>query len=67
MTSISATTIISAPIDVCFRSSLSIDLELLAAKDYGIKAIGGVTTGIIGAGERVIWQTRQFGIWITHY
>jgi ligand-binding SRPBCC domain-containing protein len=66
MTSISTITIISAPVDVCFRSSLNIDLELLAAKDYSIKAIGGVTTGIIGAGERVTWQTKQFGIWITH-
>lgn len=66
MTSITAITIISAPIDVCFRLSLNVDLELLAAKDYTIKAIAGVTTGIIGAGERVTWQTKQFGIWITH-
>lgn len=66
MTSLSATTIITAPIEVCFRSSLNIDLELLAAKDYGIRAIGGATTGIIGAGERVTWQTKQFGVWITH-
>jgi hypothetical protein len=39
MTTLTATTI--TPIEVCFRSSLDIDLELLAAKDYGIKAIDG--------------------------
>lgn len=66
MTTITAITIIAAPIELCFRSSLSIDLELIAAKDYGIRAIDGVTTGIIGAGERVTWQTKQFGFWVTH-
>ncbi len=66
MTLLSATTIIAAPIEVCFRSSLNIDLELLAAEDYQIRAIAGVTTGIIGAGERVTWRTKQFGLWITH-
>jgi ligand-binding SRPBCC domain-containing protein len=66
MTTLTAITIITAPIELCFRSALSIDLELIAAKDCGIRAINGITTGIIGAGERVTWQTRQFGLWITH-
>jgi ligand-binding SRPBCC domain-containing protein len=66
MATITSVTIIHAPVEACFRSSLSIDLELAAAKNYSIKAIGGITTGIIGAGERVTWQTRQFGLRITH-
>jgi ligand-binding SRPBCC domain-containing protein len=66
MTLLSATTVIAAPIELCFRSSLNIDLELLAGKDYQIRAIAGVTTGIIGARERVTWRTKQFGLWITH-
>jgi len=66
MTKIGVTTLIKAPIENVFRSSLSIDLELSAAKEYGIKAVGGVTTGTIGAGERVTWQVRQFGMWVSH-
>ena len=66
MTAIHCTTMIEAPIEICFRLSLSIDLELSAARQYGIKAVGGVTNGSIGLGERVTWKTRQFGIWVTH-
>jgi ligand-binding SRPBCC domain-containing protein len=66
MTTIHATTIIDAPIETCFRLSLSIDLELSAASQYEIKAVGGVTKGSIGLGERVTWKARQFGIWVAH-
>jgi ligand-binding SRPBCC domain-containing protein len=66
MTTIRATTIIDAPIEACFRWSLSIDLELSSARQYEIKAVGGVTKGSIGLGERVTWKSRQFGIWVTH-
>jgi hypothetical protein len=66
MTAIHCTTMIEAPIEICFRLSLSIDLELSAARQYEIKAVGGVTKGSIGLGERVTWKTRQFGIWVTH-
>ena len=66
MTTIRAVTIIDASIKAAFRFSLSIDLELSAAKDYGIRAVGGVTTGSIGRGERVTWKVRQFGVPITH-
>jgi ligand-binding SRPBCC domain-containing protein len=57
---------VNAPIEMVFTSSLSIDLELSAANEYGIKAVGGVTSGIIGAGERVTWQVKQFGLWVSH-
>jgi ligand-binding SRPBCC domain-containing protein len=66
MTTIHLTTIIDAPIEACFRLSLSIDLELSAAAQYEIKAVSGVTKGSIELGERVTWNTRQFGIWVTH-
>src|SRR5271170_4885645 len=61
-----AITLINAPIEVCFRSSLNIELEVVAGKDYQVRAIGGVTSGIIGAQDRVTWRTKQFGLWITH-
>jgi ligand-binding SRPBCC domain-containing protein len=61
-----AITNIAAPIEVCFRATLNIDLELLAGEDHKIEAVEGVTSGVIGAGERVTWRTRQFGLWIKH-
>jgi ligand-binding SRPBCC domain-containing protein len=66
MTTIRLKTIIDAPVEVCFRVSLTIDLMLWPAEEYAIQAIGGVTTGTIGLGERVTWRTRQFGIPVTH-
>jgi len=46
VTRIDVTTVINASVEAVFRSSLSIDLELSAARDYGIRAIDGVTSGI---------------------
>jgi ligand-binding SRPBCC domain-containing protein len=66
MTTIEAITIMNAPIEAVFRASLSIDLELSAAKNYGIRAVAGVTSGFIGAGQRVTWQVKQFGVRVTH-
>src|SRR5277367_1247038 len=43
--------VIEAPIETCFRLPLSIDLELKAAKTHHIRAVSGVTVGIIGAGQ----------------
>jgi ligand-binding SRPBCC domain-containing protein len=66
VTRIEATNVIGAPIASCFRLSLDIDVELRAAADYGLRAIGGVTSGVIGAGERVSWRAKQFGVWVKH-
>ncbi len=66
MTTIHGYTLIRAPIDVCFRLSLSIDAEAEAEQAYRIRAVDGVTHGFIGAGETVTWRVRQFGLWVTH-
>jgi len=66
MTTIELITLIDAPVETCFQLSLSIDLELKAAKTHHIRAVNGVTSGIIGAGQRVKWKTKQFGITVTH-
>jgi ligand-binding SRPBCC domain-containing protein len=66
MTTIELTTLIHAPLKTCFQLSLSIDLELEAARAHHLKAVGGVRSGIIGAGQRVKWKTRQFGITVSH-
>lgn len=66
MTTIELITLIDAPIETCFQLSLSIDLELKAAKAHHIRAVSGVTSGIIGAGQRVGWKTKHFGITVFH-
>jgi ligand-binding SRPBCC domain-containing protein len=66
MTTLELTTLIHAPVETCFQLSLSIDLELEAAKEHCLRAVGGVTSGIIGAGQRVKWTTKQFGITVSH-
>ncbi len=66
MTVIELITVIAAPIEACFELSLSIDLELKAARKHHIRAVSGVTSGIIGPGQQVVWTTRQFGITVSH-
>jgi len=66
MTLIELTTSIAAPVETCFRLSLNIDLELKAAKSHCMGAVSGVTSGSIGPGDRVGWETRQFGIVVSH-
>jgi hypothetical protein len=48
-----------APMERCFRLATSIDL--VSAAGTGEKAIGGVTSGLIGSDGFVQWQGRQFG------
>ena len=66
MTKIEVTTQIKAPRQVCFDLSLSIDIELQAASTQQIKAIAGVTSGVMRGGDTVTWKARQFGVWLTH-
>jgi ligand-binding SRPBCC domain-containing protein len=66
MTTIELITLIHAPVKTCFQLSLSIDLELEAARAHYLRAVGGVTSGVIGAGQRVKWRTKQFGITVSH-
>jgi ligand-binding SRPBCC domain-containing protein len=66
MTTIELATFIHAPVETCFQLSLSINLELEAARAHSLRAVGGVTSGIISAGQRVKWQTKQFGVTVAH-
>ena len=60
------TTRIGAPVEVCFRLSLTIDMEVQAGREFGLRAVDGVTTGQIGLGQRVRWKARQFGVPVSH-
>ena len=63
MVTIRLATQVNAPLERCFRLSLSIDLETAAHRH---KAVAGVTTGLIGPGETVTWQGRHFGWTFRH-
>jgi ligand-binding SRPBCC domain-containing protein len=66
MTTIKMTTIIKAPASTCFAVSLDVGIELQAASQHGIRAISGVTSGVMREGETVTWGVRQYGLWIRH-
>jgi ligand-binding SRPBCC domain-containing protein len=66
MVRIELTTVIAAPIGRCFDLSRSIDAHMASTDRTGERAIGGVTAGLIGAGQEVRWRGRHFGINVTH-
>ncbi len=66
MTTIELSTDIEAPVDLCFELSRNIDLEVRAGQEYHLRAVSGVTSGAIGAGQQVGWRTKQFGIAVSH-
>ena len=56
------TTRIRAPIERCFELSLDIDEHVGSMQGALERAIGGVTTGLIGLNQEVTWEARHFGI-----
>jgi ligand-binding SRPBCC domain-containing protein len=66
MVRIELTTVIAAPIERCFDLSRSIDAHMASTDWTGERAIAGVTSGLIGSGQEVMWTGRHFGINITH-
>ena len=57
-------TLIAAPIELCFDLARSVDVHVLGNKHWGEEAVAlsGMTSGLIGLGERVTWQARHFGV-----
>lgn len=53
---------VACPPEVLFDLSLSIDAHLASMRSSGERAVGGVTSGIIGLGESVTWRARHFGV-----
>jgi hypothetical protein len=62
MPKIEMTTIIVAPVELCFDLARSIDLHKISTEGTDEEAIDGVTTGLIGPDEFVTWRARHFGI-----
>lgn len=53
---------IAAPPQVCFDLSRSIDLHLESMAASRERAVGGITSGLIQAGQEVTWEARHFGV-----
>lgn len=62
MSVIKITTLIKAPIGICFDLARSIDLHKLSTEGTHEEAIAGVTSGLIGKGEHVTWKAKHFGV-----
>lgn len=62
MNKIELTTLIKAPIEICFDLSRSIDLHKISLQQTQEEAVGGVTTGLIGPNQKVLWQATHLGI-----
>ena len=56
--------IIRAPIERCFDLARSVEVHLAGNVHGGEAAIAcaGVTSGLVGAGERVTWRAKHFGV-----
>jgi ligand-binding SRPBCC domain-containing protein len=53
------------PPEKLFDLARSIDLHVDSQERSGERAVGGVTSGLIGEGQDVTWRARHFGIPIT--
>jgi ligand-binding SRPBCC domain-containing protein len=62
MTTITLTTRIKAPVQICFDLSRSIDFHQHTTAQSGERAIGGRTAGLIEQGESVTWEATHFRV-----
>jgi ligand-binding SRPBCC domain-containing protein len=56
---------VSAPAERCFDLSRSIELHTRSAGKSRERAVAGVTSGLISAGQEVTWHARHLGAWRT--
>ncbi|WP_263365112.1 SRPBCC family protein [Edaphobacter bradus] len=57
-------TVIGAPLERCFDLARSVEVHVKGNRHWGEQAVAlsGVTSGLVGLGERVTWQARHFGV-----
>lgn len=53
---------IQAPIAICFDLARNVDVHTETTGETKERAVGGVTTGLMGKGDSVTWQATHFGI-----
>ncbi len=62
VTHIRLETLIAAPPEVCFDLSRDLDLHTRSMAHTRERAVGGLTSGLIGLDEEVTWEGRHFGV-----
>lgn len=65
MRSFELATRIDAPPETVFDLARSVDAHEQSMADTGERAVAGKTTGLLGAGDRVTWRARHFGVPLT--
>lgn len=58
--------IITAPVEVVFDLSRNISIHAEADKAHNLRAIAGVTSGLINLNETVTWEAKHFGFRLNH-
>lgn len=53
------------PRERLFDLARSIDVHVDSQSGSGERAVGGVTSGLIGLGQEVTWRARHFGVPLT--
>ena len=58
-------TVICAPIERCFDLARSVEVHVAGNVHWGESAVAtaGVTSGLVGIGQRVTWRAKHFGAW----
>lgn len=56
--------VIRAPLERCFDLARSVEVHLARNVHWGEEAVAeaGVTSGLVGMGQRVTWRAKHFGI-----
>ncbi len=56
------TTLIAAPMAICFDLARSVDAHIESAAGTGERVVAGRRSGLLELGEEVTWEGRHFGI-----
>ncbi len=62
MVTIKTMTLVQAPVERCFKLSLSVDLRLRLGASTGEAVVEGPRSGLLGAGDVVRVQARHLGV-----
>ena len=65
MVTLEEITLIGAPIERCFDLARSVEVHLFGNVHCGESAVAtaGITSGLLGLGQRVNWRAKHFGLW----
>lgn len=63
MPTIELSILIEAPVERVFDLARSLDLHMDSTAETGERAVGGVTSGLLGPDQEVTWRARHFGVW----